>query len=138
MKKEVGLWIDRRHAVIVTLRDDEHEDIQRIESDVEKRVRYSGASHTTVETAPHDDYAEDKRDRRINDHLTHYYDAIITHLRDATDVYIMGPGEAKIEFQKHMEDQNLPAQILRVEAADKLTDAQIAARVRRSFERHIH
>ena len=137
MKKEVGLWIDHRHATLVTLQDEE-EVVERIESDVQKRVRYSGASESNDEKAPSDDFAEDKRDRHINDQLAHYYDKIITHLRDATDVYIMGPGEAKIEFQKHLEERKLPAQILRVEPADKLTDAQIAARVRSSFERHLH
>ena len=97
MKKEIGLWIDHREAVIVTLQD-QAEDIQRIESKVEKRVRYSGASETNVEGAPHNDLAEDKRDRRIEGHIDHFYDEVITHLQDATAVLIMGPGEAKTEF----------------------------------------
>ncbi len=137
MKKEVGLWIDHRQAVIVTLQDKE-EDIQRIESKVEKRVRYSAASHSTNVTAPVDDYAEDKRDRRLNDQITRYYDEIISHLQDATSVLIMGPGEAKVEFQKHMDKQKLGQAIIGVEAADKLTDAQIAAKVRRCYEERVH
>ena len=137
MKKEVGLWIDHRQAVIVTLQDKE-EDIQRIESKVEKRVRFSGASHGSVETAPYDDYAEDKRDRRINDQITRYYDEIIALLRDANNVLIMGPGPAKVEFQKYLDKQKLGQAIIGVEAVDKLTDAQIAAKVRRCFEERVH
>ena len=70
MKKEVGLWIDHREAVIVTLQD-QAEDIQRVESKVEQRVRYSGASDAN-QGPSHNDGAEDQRDRRIEGHLDHY------------------------------------------------------------------
>ena len=126
MKKEVGLWIDHREAVIVTLQD-KAEDIQHVESDVEKRVRYSGAADTNG-------VGEDKRDRRIEGHLEHYYDEVMTHLQDATAVLIMGPAEAKNEFHKHMEKKLPTTKIVNVEAADKMTDAQIVAKVRRNFE----
>ena len=126
MKKEIGLWIDHREAVIVTL-DGEKEDIKRIDSDVEKRVRYSGAADTNG-------VGEDKRDRRIEGHLDHYYDAVIAQLQDATAVLIMGPGEAKTEFHKHMEKHMPLTKIVNVESADKMTDPQIVAKVRRNFE----
>ena len=125
MKKEVGLWIDHREAVIVTLKH-EGEDIEHVESDVEKRVRYSG----TTENGE----GEDKRDRRIEGHLEHYYDAVIAHLQDATAVLIMGPAEAKNEFHKHLEKHHPQIKIVNVEAADKMTDPQIVAKVRRNFE----
>ncbi len=132
MKKEVGLWIDHREAVIVTLQD-QAQDIQRIESKVEQRVRYSGASESNQGPA-HNDGSEDKRDRRIEGHLDHFYDEVITHLTDATAVLIMGPGEAKNEFHKHLEKTNPLMKIVNVEAADKMSDEQIVAKVRRNFE----
>lgn len=132
MRKEVGLWIDHRHAVIVTLQE-QGEHIKHIESHVDKRVRYSGASQTHIETAPHDDFAEDKRDRRIDEQLARYYHAILDDLRDAHAIFVMGPGAAKVEFQKHLEALKLGDKIAGIEPADKLTDAQIAARVRAFF-----
>ncbi len=132
MKKEVGLWIDRREAVIVTLQD-QTQDIQRIESKVEQRVRYSGASDTN-QGPSHNNGAEDKRDSRIEEDLEHYYDEVMAHLHDASALLIMGPAEAKNEFQKHLEKHNSAAKIVNVEAADKMTDAQIVAKVRRNFE----
>jgi len=126
MKREIGLWIDHREAIIVTLEGDK-EDIKRIESDVEKRVRFSGAADTNG-------VGEDKRDRRIEGHLDHYYDAIIAQLGEATAVLIMGPGEAKTEFHKHMEKQLPLTKFVNVESADKMTDAQIVAKVRRNFQ----
>ncbi len=124
MKKEMGLWIDHREAVIVTLHD-KKEDIQRIESNVEQRVRYSSAAEGV---------GEDIRDRRIEGHLDHFYDDVITHLKDATAVLIMGPGEAKNEFHKHMEKSLPETKIVNLEAADKMTDPQIIAKIRRNFE----
>ena len=55
-------------------------------------------------------------------------------MQDATAVLIMGPAEAKNEFEKHFEKHNPTTKIVNVEAADKMTDAQIVAKVRRNFE----
>jgi len=138
MKKEIGLWIDHRQAVIVTLLAD-GEEIKRIDSTVEKHVRYSGASHSQA-PGDHDDTAEDKRDRRFNDHLDAFYDAVIATLHNADSVLIMGPGEAKIELHKRLEEQKVSGrQIVAIEAADKLTDGQIIAQVKTHFhELHPH
>jgi stalled ribosome rescue protein Dom34 len=82
----------------------------------------------------HKDRAEDIRDRRFDGQLDHYYDAVIAELGEAAAVLIMGPGEAKTEFHKHLESQQPAIKIVNVEAADKMTDAQIIAKVRRNFE----
>ena len=137
MKREVGLWIDHRQAVIVTLKDDT-ETVEHIQADFEKRGSNTSDVQTMSESSLKIDLAEDKHERHTQEMINHYYAEVSNHIKDATDVYIMGPGQAKTEFQKYIETQKLPATILRVEPADKLTDAQIAARVRQSFERHIH
>ena len=76
MKKEVGLWIDHRQAVIVISLDDE-EVIKRISSNIEKHVHYSGTSLDSGVSESHNDTSEDGRDRRFNDQLNRYYDEII-------------------------------------------------------------
>ena len=45
----------------------------------------------------------------------------------------MGPGEAKGELWERLTRQGLQARIVGVEAADKMTDRQIAALVRERF-----
>ncbi len=137
MKKEVGLWIDHRQAVIVTLQDDT-ETVEHVEANFEKRGNYTSDVQSMSESSLKVDLAEDKHERHTQEMVNHYYTEVAEQIKDATDLYIMGPGPAKIEFQKVIETQKLPANILRVEPADKLSDAQIAARVRQSFERHIH
>ena len=43
MKRDVGLWIDHRKAVIVTV-SDEGDETKVIESGMEKHVRFAGGS----------------------------------------------------------------------------------------------
>ena len=124
MKKEVGLWIDHRKTVVVTLTG-EAEVTTQIASRVEKHVRYAGGAEGSV--------PEDQVDRRFLDHLRSYYEEVIAHIRDAESILIMGPGEAKGELVKRLQSGNLGERIVGVETVDKMTDPQIAARVRHEF-----
>ena len=128
MKREAGLWIDHRQAVIVTLLN-HGEEIKRIESNIERHVRYSRASHSQSPTG-HDDPAED---RRYSDHLNGYYDEVIAALHDVDSILIFGPGEAKGELHKRLEEHKSGRRIVATEAADKMTEGQIAAEVKHHF-----
>jgi stalled ribosome rescue protein Dom34 len=124
MKKELGLWIDHREAVIVTVAR-EGEEVKRISSDMEKHVRFSSGS---AEGSP-----EDQRDKRFANHLHQYYDEVIAAIRHADSILIMGPGEAKGELKKQLEHEKLSERIVGIETVDKLTEPQIAAKVRQHF-----
>jgi len=70
------------------------------------------------------------RDRQFGNHLNAYYDQVISIIRDADFIQIFGPGEAKGELEKRLEHKGLKANVLAVETADKMTDRQIAVKVR--------
>jgi len=125
MNKKVGLWLDRNKAVIVSITDN-GEERKRITSDMEHYVRYSSS-------VPGDGSPENIRDRRFWNHLGEYYEKIIAHIRDATEIQIFGPEEAKHELQKHLESKGLAGHIVSMEDADKLTDLQIAIKVQTRF-----
>ena len=132
MKKEVGLWMDHRKAVIVVVTD-KGEEIKLIVSKVEKQLRRSGGSPLK---GPHEASqvpADDSRERAFTGHLNIYYDAVIACIRDAEAILILGPGEAKGELKKRLESQGLGERIVGIETVDKMTDRQIAARVRQRF-----
>jgi len=120
----VGLWIDHRKAVIVSITG-EIEKINSITSDMEKHVRYSGGALNYSE--------EDERDRRFTGHLNKYYDEVLALIKDAVSVLIVGPGEAKVEFKKRLESEKLPGRVIDIETVDKMTNPQIAAKVREHF-----
>jgi len=126
VKKEIGLWLDHRKAVIVIIKD-EGEEIRKITSNMEKHVRFT--SGRTSE----DGSTEDVRDRQFGNHLNGYYDEVIANIRDADTIQIFGPGEAKGELEKRIEHEGLKAHILALETVDKMTDRQIAAKVRERF-----
>lgn len=132
MKKVAGLWIDHRQAVIVTVTD-EGEEIRRIDSKMEKHVRFSGGSHSKVPAALQEVTAENQRDRQFESHLGRYYDDVIACIRDAEFIQIFGPGEAKGELKKRLESKELGGRIVGIETVDKMTDRQIAAKVRQRF-----
>ncbi|HXQ34558.1 MAG TPA: hypothetical protein VN843_11150, partial [Anaerolineales bacterium] len=118
MNKRVGLWIDRNKAVIVSIANN-IEAKRIITSDMEHYVLYS----TVV---PGDGSPEEIRDRRFWNHLGEYYDKIIAHISDATEIQIFGPEVAKYELVRHLEREGLAGHIVSMEDADKLTDLQIA------------
>lgn len=125
MKKQVGLWIDHRETVIVTVAG-KSEEITRLASNMEKHVRFSGGAEQVK--------AEDMRDNRFSGHLSKYYDRVIASIGDAESILIFGPGEAKGELEKRLEQKGLGGRVVAIETADKMTDHQIAAQVRERFQ----
>ena len=126
MKKNIGLWIDHRKAVIVIVTDD-GEELKKITSNMEKHVRFTSG------TGSEDGSSEDVRDRQFGNHLNSYYSDVIAVIRDADSIQIFGPGEAKGELEKRIEHEGLKAHILAIETVDKMTDRQISAKVRERF-----
>jgi hypothetical protein len=133
VKKEAGLWIDHRKAVIVIVTD-KGEETKEITSNIEKHVRYSGGSHSIGADGRQQFTAEDQRDRKYANHLNRYYDEVVTYIHDAETIQIFGPGEAKGELEKHLKRKNFAGHIDVIETVDKMTDRQIAAKVRLRFK----
>jgi hypothetical protein len=123
MQIDIGLWIDHRKAVIIILTG-AGEEIRTITSNMEKRVRFTGG------TASQDGSTEDVRDRQFGKRLNTYYDEIVSVIRGANSIQIFGPGEAKGELEKRLESAGLKKRIIGIETVDKMTNRQIAARVR--------
>jgi hypothetical protein len=132
MAREIGLWIDHRQAVIVILLV-QNEELEHISSGVDKHVRYSGPVRSKRVIDTRVDVAEDTRDRRFGNDIAGYYDRVISYLRGADSILIIGPGEAKGELKNRLEEEGLGGRIAGVEAADKMTDGQITAAVRQYF-----
>jgi len=128
MKSAAGLWIDHREAVIVLVNDG-GEEIKRVISNMEKHVRFAGGSRSEQGGG------EDQQDRQFIDHLNKYYDEVITHMGDAESILVFGPGEAKGEFEKRLAHKGLAGRVVGIEAVDKMTEPQIAAKVRQRFLR---
>jgi hypothetical protein len=129
MKEQVGLWIDHKKAVIVTA-EKNGEELQQIESNTDKQTSYRGRAGSKTPTGP---LAEDHLDRKYLEHLNKYYDEVIDVVKGANSIFIFGPGEAKHEFEKRLTHSAPHSHVVAVESADKMTEAQIMAKVKRYY-----
>jgi hypothetical protein len=132
MRTRVGLWIDHRKAIIVVVTD-KGETIELIMSKAERQPRRSGDSPLKGHYESYQVPADDSRQRALTGHRRLYYDAIVAFIGDAESIMIFGPGEAKGEMKKCLKKHNLAGRIASIEAVDKMTTRQIAAKVRERF-----
>jgi hypothetical protein len=73
------------------------------------------------------------RGRQFGNPLNSYDDDVIAALGDAQVIQILGPGEAKRELEKRLESKGHKGLVVSLETVDKMTDRQIAAKVRERF-----
>jgi hypothetical protein len=132
MKKEIGLWIDHRKAVIVTIEND-IEATMEIRSNVEKFVQISSGTQTKEPKQPKGSKVGDMRDRQIGNHLNSFYDGIISMINVAESIWVFGPGEAKDELEKRLKLAGLGEHIVGVETVKMMTDQQIAEKIRNHY-----
>ncbi|MGD1149052.1 MAG: hypothetical protein ABR961_14005 [Thermoanaerobaculaceae bacterium] len=132
MRTKVGLWIDHRKAIVVTVTA-KGDEAALVISTVEKQLRRSGDSPLEGRFERQQVVADDSQQRGLTGHLNSYYDAVIASIGGAESILIFGPGEAKGELKKRLQRRNLGGRIAVLETVDKMTDRQIAAKVRQHF-----
>ena len=124
MNRIAGVWIDHKKAVIVSALEG-HVTTKTVESDVAAHPHFGGHQ---------DGGGEKKYEERHRQSLERYYDEVINHLGKPEALLIFGPGEAKQELKERFGRSGTPSQpIVEIETADRLTDAQIVAKVKEHF-----
>jgi len=134
-ERKVGLWLDHEQVVIVTLTGKTVK-TEKLMSGVERHTRLAGGSRAATVYAAQDVASESSHHRRFENQLAAYYRRLIGRLKDADELFVFGPAEAKIELKKALEIQkSFRGKIVAVEPADKMTERQIVAKVRQRFSR---
>ena len=133
MSINAGVWIDHHRAVVVLLTDNE-EEIRTIQSNADRPFASAGGPGSKQPDRPTGHVPEDKQERKFMIQLNTFYDEVLKCLHDADSVLILGPGEAKGEFQKRLKSKKSSTQVSELKTADKMTDRQIAASIREHFE----
>jgi hypothetical protein len=132
MSKRFGLWIDHKNAVIVAV-GEKGETVSKLESGA-KHLDYRGAPHPKSAYSAQYNQGDDQLDNQFLVHLNKYYERVISALRGADSLYVFGPGEAKGELKKRLAREKSLTRSVRLETADKMTDRQIVAKVRKYFQ----
>jgi stalled ribosome rescue protein Dom34 len=134
MNTNAGVWIDHREAMIVFVSKQGLE-TKKIASNVEKQLgRFEGARSTQPQEAQRIP-TENSQKRDFMNSLQQYYDRVFKEIVNVEGVLIFGPGAAKNEFKKRIEKNWSQDRLLVLETADKMTDNQIAAKVREFFRK---
>jgi hypothetical protein len=132
MRIQMGVWIDHRKAIIVAITD-KGKEMSLIVSKAEKHLERSGDSPLKGRYESQKVPSDNSRQRTLTGYLNIYYEAVIACFREAQSILIFGPGEAKGELKKRLIKSKLGGLIAGVETVDKMTDRQIAAKVRQYF-----
>jgi hypothetical protein len=132
MKNNMGVWIDGTKAVIVKLANDSvTEVVAEIDNNVhhgregDKGTFIGGGRHVNNEKT----FAERKK------HQTdHYIENVVSEIKTADRVFVFGPSEMKHHLKTQIEnDKYLGTRLSAVETADKMTENQIVAAVKKHF-----
>lgn len=132
MINQLGLWIDHKKAVIVSIKKTE-EKIKEILSEVETQPRRSGDSPLNDGYEALKVPADNRQQKTLTQDLNIYYDEVIAYIREAKSMFIFGPSSAKDELKKRLDRNNLGANVVGMETSDSMTNPQIAAKVRQFF-----
>ena len=124
MSHDVGVWIDHKKAVIVSIAEGQVSS-RTLESDVGAHPHYSGSREGG---------GEKKYEEHHNQDLDRYYDDVIGQLGKPDALLLFGPGEAKLQLKARLgRSKELLESVLAVESTDKLTDPQIVAKVKEHY-----
>jgi hypothetical protein len=124
MSHDVGVWIDHKKAVIVSIAAGQVT-TTTLKSDVAAHPHYSGSQEGG---------GEKKYEERHNRDLDRYYDDVIAQLGKPDALLLFGPGEAKLQLKERIgRSKVLPESVVAVESTDKLTDPQIVAKVKEHY-----
>lgn len=124
MNHVVGIWIDHKKAVIVTISAG-HVSTKTLVSDVGPHMHYSGSQEGG---------GEKKFEERHSQGLDRYFDEVAGQLGAPDGLLLFGPGEAKLQLKERLtRSKVMPASLVAVESTDKLTDPQIVAKVKEHY-----
>jgi len=127
----IGLWIDHHKAVIVNAPATGNDRTAAVHPTENQPIHIRGAASADDELQP--TAGREATDQQFHQCLSGHYDEVIALVHGAKSLLILGPGVAKDELESRLAHLQPSARTVKVEAAEKLTDRQIAARVHEYF-----
>ena len=127
--------MDRPQESSLVVLSDKGEELKEVVSNVDKQRGRVDGKRLNEKFDSGMVVADDRQQRDFTGHLNVYYKEVFELIKDAESILLMGPGEAKDEFRKLIEREHGDHRhkVVTEETADKMTDPQIAAKVRDFF-----
>lgn len=128
MQKLYGVWIDHSRALIVKCNEDDVVSVTEMLSDVEPN-RHEGKSFERLTLTNQKVYGE----RRHNE-IKAFSRQVLEAVKDADELAIFGPSDGKKDLKKEIDGHKvLKGKLTTMETADKMTENQLKAFVRKLF-----
>lgn len=129
---KVGIWLDYRIANIITLKG-KGVSVENIDSNIDP-AKPRGGSHPKMKYGPVDTVSEKHFSERRKQAEKGYYESLITTVKNADELYLFGPAEAKDSLLKAIKaNNNFKPAFKGIETADNMTENQKVAKVRAFF-----
>lgn len=134
LKTKIGVWLDKKKAIIVTLYNGEVS-LNTILSNVE-HFHVHGGSGTRLKGGPQDVVQDSKYLEREKHQLKKYFNNIISEIEEADAIVLFGPAEMGGKLQKEIthRHKNIKEKIIDVVKTDKMTKKQVKAWVKTFFK----
>jgi len=134
MKKQTGIWIDAKKAVIVFLEGSSHS-FKTIHSNIASRERIPGETKWFTRFGNQFlNFEKRKKNRRVNK-IRIYLKDVVNAIRNADELVLFGPAGMKTELEKAIWKETTHSPVIRaVETADSMTDNQIVAWVKNYYQ----
>ncbi|HEY8661059.1 MAG TPA: hypothetical protein VIL78_18650 [Hanamia sp.] len=134
MKKQIGVWINLKKAVITSLEENNHE-IKTIYSSIEGRERIPGEKKAFTRFGNQVLEFGKKKQNRLANEKKEYLKKVLNELKGADEIVLSGPAGMKTELEKLIQDDtDLSSRLKGVETTDRMTENQIVAWVKKYFE----
>lgn len=132
MEKQVGIWIDSKKAIIVTLDGQKEEKITEIDSEIENSVYHIKEGDKGTFSGGHHSDSETKFDNRKKEQMDYFLKSVLFYVKGSDYLYLFGPGETKIKLEQKIHDDKSLGKInlKAVETSDSMTLNEIVAQVR--------
>jgi len=133
-KKDVGIWLDKEKAYIISIFGEE-EKVQKIESEVETRVRFPGEKKSYSRLGNMFVNPAKRKTKRQKQQLHHYFEEIINNVTDADEIMVFGPSDTKKHFEKEiLTHKSLSPKFKGVQSADNISERQMIAKVKEFYD----
>ena len=133
--KNIGIWIDKRVAKIVSIENG----IERLETLLSQVEDYhiGGGSGTKFKGGPQDVVQDSKYLEREKLQLKTYFKTIASEIKDSDAIVLFGPAEIKDKFNKALNAsyKDLSAKVKDVVTADSMTKRQVKAWVKAFYKK---
>ena len=128
MSRDLGVWIDREKAILVSLDEQGRSSVEVIESGIESRKKSGGGGRGIggkSQTAADDRRREQQR---------RFCKQVLDRLAEGERIQLYGPGETRKDLDRMMrERQELARRLVGSSKADSMTTPQLVAMVRDAF-----